>query len=245
MPARLGHAILAILFATVTSVPTSSYHFVDPPPAFTAGNVGPTDYATSIAMGAKGTQPAKFATADGQLEITMAADAIPAGHGATSISVRVTPLAPRHLAAPPDGLRADGNAYQVDMTYEPSGVSVTQLATPGTLQMKIPELAQNLFLSPDARTWTALAAQPVAPANLGLRASFVAPGYYLAATDQPARTTASAKSNTTTIVLVVVAAAVVILLGGYAVTRRRRSETTSTRTGSPTSELRSRRTRRR
>lgn len=219
---RLGHVAAVILFATVTSVPASSYHFVDPPSAFAPGNVGPHDFAVTIAMGAKGTEATKFETPDGQFVVTLARNAIAPAAGALSVAVRVTPLAPRHLATPPDGLRADGNAYRVDMTYQPSGVTVTQFATPGTIQLEIPELGQNLFVSPDARTWTALAAQPIAPTNLSLHATFVAPGYYLAATDQPERTTSSTKSNSTTIVLVIAAAVVALLLGAYAVTRRRR-----------------------
>lgn len=75
--------------------------------------------------------------------------AIAAAPGATSVAVHVTPLTPKRLAPVPDGLRANGNAYRVEMTYEPSGVPVTHFTAPGTLLIEIPELGTALYVSPD------------------------------------------------------------------------------------------------
>jgi hypothetical protein len=206
----------------------TSYRFVDPPAFFAPGNVPPHRLVMSIPLDSAGSAAAGFATSDGQFVVNIGKGAIAAAPGATMVAVRVTPLSPRRLAAVPDGLRPNGNAYRVEMTYEPTGAAVTRLAEPGTMLIEIPELGTALFTSPDATAWTTVAAQPIPPRQLSMSAQFRAPGYYLGATSLPELASPAGRSHRTAIVLGV-ATAVLALLAfaiAYVVARRRRRPST-------------------
>ena len=125
--------------------------------------------------------------------------------------MHVTPLAPRRLAAVPDGLRANGNTYRVEMTYEPRGGAVTRLAQPGTMLIEIPELGDALFTSPARPPWTTVAAQPLPPRELSMSAQFRAPGFYLGATSLPELASPAGRSHRTTIILGVTTAVVALV----------------------------------
>jgi len=204
-------------------VPTS-YRFVDPPPFFASGNVKPQTLSTTIALGPRGTVPAGFATPDGQFVVSLGAGAISRVNGATSVAVHVTPLAPSHLAAVPGGLRANGNAYRVEMTYEPIGASVTRLAKPGTLLMEIPELGNALFVSVGPTAWSSLAARPIPPRELSLSATFASSGDYLAATNLPELAAPPGRSGHGALLLGVGTAVVaVVMFAAVLVVMRRRN----------------------
>jgi hypothetical protein len=239
--ALLGMAIVAVYLAAVALTgatrhddarplydgftPPPTYRFVDPPPFFASGNVAPRDLATSIALGPDGSDAAGFATPDGQFVVSLAPGAIAAAPGATTVAVRVTPLAPRHLAPVPGGLRANGNAYRVDMMYQPSGVNITHFAKAGTLLLEIPEIGKDLFVSADATTWSPQAARAIPPRELSLSTTFAAPGYFLAATGLPALAAQPGRSTNTAVVLGIATAvgAMVVFGAAYIVVRRRRT----------------------
>jgi hypothetical protein len=204
-------------------VPPSSYHFVDPPSFFAAGNVQPQPLSATIELGPGGSKAAGIATPDGQFVIDLAAGAISPSSGDTSVAVHITPLAPSQVPAVPQGLRANGNAYRVDMTYAPSGQPVRAIAVPGTLLVEIPELGNHLFLSSDADTWTAVASQVLPPRQLSLTASFAAPGTYLAATSLPELAAPSSSSHSAIVLGIVVAVlALVLFAAAFFFVRRRR-----------------------
>ena len=202
----------------------ASYRFVDPPPFFATGNVSPHDLSTTIALGADGSAAAGIATPDGQFVIDLGRGAIAPANGATSIAVRITPIAPRHLRPLPQG-RSNGNAYRVDMTYQPTGVSVTRFAKPGTLLIEIPEIGSALFVSADATRWSQLLSQPLPPRRLSVSANFPAPGYYLAATTLPELAPAAGRKHHSRLVfdLVVLGLAAGVLVGAGIVVLRRRA----------------------
>jgi hypothetical protein len=203
-------------------VPPSSYHFVDPPSFFAAGNVQPQPMSATIELGPGGSKAAGIATPDGQFVIDLAAGAIGPSNGDTSVAVHITPLAPSQVPAVPQGLRANGNAYRVDMTFAPSGQPVRAIAVPGTLLVEIPELGNNLFLSSDARTWTPVASQVLPPRQLSLTASFTAPGTYLAATSLPELATPSSSSHGAIALGIGVGVLALVLFGAaFFVVRRR------------------------
>lgn len=208
-------------------VAPTSYRFVDPPSFFAAGNVTPKPMSTSIALGPGGSVATGFATPDGQFVVNLGQGAIAAAPGATSVAVQVTPLAPRHLSPVPGGLRANGNAYRIAMTYQPGGGPVTRFAAPGTMLIEIPELGTALFVSPDATTWSTVAAHPIPPRQLSMSAPFAAPGYYVAATSLPELASQPGRSDHTAVVLGIVTAVVAVLLfaGAYVIVRRRRRTT--------------------
>lgn len=205
-------------------VPPPTYRFVDPPAFFAADNVEPEPLSTTIALRAGGSELAGIATPDGQFVVSLARGAIAAAPGATSVAVHITPLAPSTLSPLPNSLRANGNAYRVDMTYEPTGTTVTRFAKPGTLLLETPELGSTLFVSPDAAEWRELPAQPISPRQLDLRATFAVPGYYVAATNLPELAPQPGRSQNTGVVLGIVVAvgAFVLFLVVYLVVVRKR-----------------------
>jgi hypothetical protein len=207
-------------------VPPPTYRFVDPPPFFAADNVEPEPTSTTIALRVDGSEPAGIATPDGQFVVSLARGAIAPAPGATSIAVRITPVAASTLAPVPNDLRANGNAYRVDMRYEPAGGTVTRFAKPGTLLLELPELGSTLFVSADATTWREQPAQPISPRQLSLSATFAAPGYYVAATNLPVLAPQPGRSQSTGVVLGIVVAigAFVLFLAVYFLVVRKRRD---------------------
>jgi hypothetical protein len=207
-------------------VPPDSYRFVDPPAFFAAGNVKPADRVAHIALDANGSAPAGIATPDGQFVIDLGRGAIAPAPGATSVEVKITPITPQHVAALPDGLRADGNAYRVDMTYQPTGAPVTTFARPGTMLMEIPELGTQLYAMPTAAAgWAPLASRTLPPRQLTVAAQFTQPGTSLVGTRLPELAApARARSHTGLVVGVVTAVVALVLFGvAFVIARRRMS----------------------
>jgi hypothetical protein len=204
--------------------PPPAYSWVDPPAFWASGNVEPKAAASVIALGPGGSAAAGIATPDGQFAIDVGRGAI-ARHGEDrDIAVAITPVDPKHLASVPLHLRANGNAYRVTMTYEPSRTAVAAIAKPGSLLIEIPELGNHLFRSAGGQVWSPLAAQAVPPRELSLSAAFTGPGYYLAATNLPELVGPPGRSAHRAIELGIVAAALAagVLLAGFFVRRRLR-----------------------
>jgi hypothetical protein len=76
----------------------------------------------------------------------------------------MSPLDPTHLGRLPTGHYADGNAYRIELHYEPSSQPVTTLANPGNLVLTVPQASQTLFFSTDGRQWRSVEHQCRAPA---------------------------------------------------------------------------------
>ena len=205
-------------------VPPSSYRFVDPPAFFAAGNVKPHEAVAHVPLDGGGSAPAGVASPDGQFVIDLARGAIAPAPGATGVEVRITPLAARHLAPLPDGLRADGNAYRVEMTYQPTGAPVTSFRKPGTMLMEIPELGRDLFTMPSAE-WVPLASRTVPPRELTVAAQFARPGVYMVGTHLPELAAPSTGRSHAGLIAGVVTAAIALALFGivFLVVRRRMS----------------------
>jgi hypothetical protein len=205
--------------------PPASYRFVDPPPFFTPGNVEPAPTSESIALGTAGSAPAGIATPDGQFVISLGRGALPDARGASTVEVRVTPIAPAKLGPVPDGLRANGNAYRVEMSYQPRGGTVTTLEKPGSLLMEIPEIGDRLFASPDGKQWHATPARVITPRQLTMTSTLRVTGYYLAATSLPEL--AGPSTHSSHVALIVGAATIVVALVlfgiGYLIVRTRRA----------------------
>lgn len=141
-----------------------AYRWVDPQSFFASGNVEPSSVSTTIKLGPAGSAAAGVATPDGQFVVSLGGGAVAPRSGAKRVAVTIAPVAPRTLAPVPDGLRANGNAYRVEMTYEPSGGKVTRLARPGTLVIEIPELGNDLFTSRGGNRWSRSESRAVPPA---------------------------------------------------------------------------------
>jgi hypothetical protein len=204
--------------------PPSSYRWVDPPAFFASGNTKPGPASAVVTIGPSGSNAAGVGTPDGQFVIDIARGAIPRHASDHSVSVEITPVAPQHLAPVPLGLRANGNAYRVSMTYEPSNTAVPAISGPATLLVELPEVGTRLFRSSSGRQWSPLPARAVSSTQLSLSAAFDGPGYYVAATDLPELAGPAGTSSHRSLVLGagVAAVAVLVLLAGSIVQRRRR-----------------------
>jgi hypothetical protein len=202
--------------------PPSSYRWVDPPAFFAAGNEKPGPVTSTVALGPSGSQAAGIATPDGQFVIDLAGGAI-APHGSDRrVDVAVTPIDPKHLPTVPLHLRANGNAYRVAMTYEPSNTPVAALARPGTLLVELPEVGTQLFRSDDSRHWTTVSSRAVSSTQLSLSAAFSAPAVYVGATNLPelAGSTGSAGNHSLALGIGVGVLALLLVVVGAFVARR-------------------------
>jgi hypothetical protein len=234
-----GHHILP-LFEGIG--PPSPYQWVNPPPAFAASNVKPK--AGSIDLALTGPRQPQFsASPDGQCLLSVPAAAFSPHDGDTKITVTVTPLDAATLGPLPRGVAADGNAYQIDLAYQPSKTPLPSLAADGNVVLTAPHQANSMLYSADGRTWTSLPIQPFGdPTMIG--AIFHQPGWYLAGAD-PSKisgTTGPGSGGTasrpgtgagTGVVAIGVVAAAVILGGGALALVRRRQGSVSPPAGPP------------
>jgi hypothetical protein len=208
-------------------VPPTRYQYVEPPAFFAAGNTKPQPVTVRVPLSARGSDAAGVATPDGQFVIDLAAGAIAPHAGATSVAIHVTPLAPGSRSALPNGLRANGNAYRVEMNYEPVGGAVNAVAKPGTLLIEVPELGAGVFVSTAANVWTNAGARTVGPQERAYSAQFANNATYLAGTNLPELAAATSSSDSHTALIAGIAIGVVVLVvGAWLLLRRRRGAAT-------------------
>ncbi|MEA2717545.1 MAG: hypothetical protein QOI99_1862, partial [Actinomycetota bacterium] len=89
----------------------------------------------------------------------------------------LTPLDAGTLAPLP-GLFADGNAYRVQVAYDPSGRPLAALAQPANALVVVPQPAEAIWFSADGRSWRRLETVPVSTTSSAVVT--VDMGYYLA-----------------------------------------------------------------
>ena len=133
-----------------------------------------------------------------------------------------TPLDPKKLAKPPGGMRPNGNAYRVEMAYQPSGAPLAATTTSGNVVMVVPDEAEKMLFSVDGKSWAELPTQKLGdPTTVG--SAFNKPGYYLVghAAGVPNPNKDDSKKRMLGIVMVVVSVA--LLLGYVLPTVLRRS----------------------
>jgi hypothetical protein len=197
------------------------YKWVNPPASLSAGNQVPQPSTTDAPLDAAGSKAIGITTEDGQLVLNLPAGAV-AAHGAdTLVRVALTPLDPAKLATVPAGLTADGNAYQVQLAYQPSGAPAT-IAVAGNIILTVPTAGTSILQSADASSWQPLATQPVGgPTVIG--GQFTGPGYFLgAAVKHKAATPKSSSVPTVLLAAITAALALTIFLLPYGWRRLRR-----------------------
>ncbi len=203
--------------------PAPKYRWVEPPPPFSAGNRAPDGATASVALDAAGSRPLGLATDDAQAVISLGAGAI-APHGSDrKVRIEITPQSGAELRLP-DHLRANGNAYRVTMTYEPSGTPVRRLRRPGTLSLAIPELDRTLFRFQHSHR-TALTSRGVTPAWTTIVTQLPGSGTYLSSTDLPLPPGPGTTTSDHTVLVVVGVGVIAVGLVALAalVARRRRA----------------------
>src|SRR5205814_512300 len=132
---------------------SSPYMWVNPPPQFAAGNIKPHVNSQEVPLQANGSPRIGLNSGDGQFNLNLVEGSIAARAGDAKASVTFTPLDPATLGPVPSGMRADGNAYHVEMKYLPSATDVTTLAKAGNAGITLPEPSIALLYSPDGRLW--------------------------------------------------------------------------------------------
>jgi hypothetical protein len=163
--------------------PVPPYRWVDPPPEFAEANVPPEPVEVSIELSDQGTRAASFGTPDAQALVTLPAGAVPPAAGEAAALVSVGPVDPDEVGPPPSDLRFDGNAYRIEITYQPSG-EPARLREPLTLVLRYPVHATVLVRRTGER-WTPLVTNQVR-STLQLWVGTSQTGVFVAATPRDA-----------------------------------------------------------
>ena len=239
-PLRLGAALAALYAAVVVVTGLTTDHAVRPlfdaaggaipykwvkAPWYVAStNIKPRPSHQDIAF-ENGVSPlAQINSEDAQVILNFPQGALPPREGEVAVRASFTPLDPKKkLAKPPGGMRPNGNAYRIELTYQPSGTPVAGLTTSGNVVMVTPDEAEALLFSPDGKSWSDLPTHQLGdPTTVG--SAFNTPGYYLVGTTLPEFTNPNQGSGTKrTVGIVMVVVAVALLLGYVLPTILRRS----------------------
>jgi hypothetical protein len=236
-PLGIGVVLLVVYAAAVTGTlpfghhvrplfegigPPPAYRWVKPPAAFAADNIPPKPSDTDIPMGPNGSQQAGAQSEDNQLVLNLAPNAAPPHPPDTSIRVHIEPLDPATLGSLPPEALPNGNAYQVALTYQPSGAPVTTITAPGNILLTVPLPARGLWYSPDSKSWTRIGQQSVANQPI-VGGPFNAPGWYMAGTHPPTPSTGGGGGGGTSGTLIVAAlvGVLALALGLFPIVRKR------------------------
>jgi hypothetical protein len=157
--------------------PPLPYRWVRPPANLPEPNQPPSSGTGEIPLTPAGSQSASILTDDGQAALILRFGAIAPRAGASSVTVKITPLDPRSIAPPPDTLVFDGNAYRMEATYN-TGEPVT-LVKPVTPVLRYPKHA-TVLLRYSGSGWVALETHVVA-GSLQMFGPTDAPGIFVAA----------------------------------------------------------------
>jgi hypothetical protein len=161
--------------------PNRPYQWVNPPKAFAVGNVKPHANDAQVVLGPNGSELSGAGSTDTQIVLNLPEAAIPPQPPDDHVTATFTPLDPATLGPAPSGLRANGNAYRVELSYEPSGQPIDVLAKPGNVVLTVPEPSQGLLYSPDGKSWQKLESQDLGGVGT-VGATFDKAGYYAGAT---------------------------------------------------------------
>jgi hypothetical protein len=100
--------------------PPAPYQWVSPPPEVAVNNQPPLPGVGEVSL--EGTAQNFFATTeDGQASLSGISDSFARQPRQKAVRVNLTPLDPQTLGPPPRGLLFDGNAYEIEAAYVPSG----------------------------------------------------------------------------------------------------------------------------
>jgi len=219
-----GHPVRPLLDGAGVTAP---YKWVKPPWYVGNTNVKPEAGHTDIPFD-NGTSPLIGVNSpDSQMILNLPRGALPPHGGDTSVRAAFTPLDPKKLARPPSGMRADGNAYRVEMTYQPSGAPVPTTAQSGNVIMVVPDEAEKMLFSLDGKSWDELPTHMLGdPTTVG--SAFNRAGYYLVGTTLPEFKNPNQSNGTKRVAgIVLVVVALALLLGYIVPTLLRRSRAAS------------------
>ena len=192
---------------------STPYKWVKPPWYVGAANIEPKASSSDITF-ENGVSPLIGVTSDdAQMILNLPQGALPSKEGATGVRASFTPFDPKKLAKLPEPLRPNGNAYRVEMAYEPSGEPVRQTTTSGNVILVVPDEAEEILYSVDGKSWDELPTHRLGdPTTVG--SAFNKPGFYLVGTALPEFPNPNKGSGTKkTVGTVMIVVAVALLLG--------------------------------
>jgi hypothetical protein len=173
--------------------PPPPYRWVNPPPDLATRNTLPSPGAGTTPIGPKDSPAYNLYTDDGQASIIFPPDGMVLVPGQTSLKVSIKPLDPAKVASPPPSLDYDGNAYDIEGTYQPSGqpiqipnvvCSLTNANACATVVLRYAFNATKLYRL-EGQTWTEVPSQSAGSAlqiygNTNKLGIFVAAGPHVA-----------------------------------------------------------------
>jgi hypothetical protein len=218
-----GHRLRPLFEGISSPVP---YQWVKPPAQFAANNIKAAGGTSDIVFASGKSKAGVAASVDQQFIADVSAGAFAVHGDDTKVHATVTPLDPASVAAPANGVHADGNVYRLVFAYEPSGAPVAKLAVPGDVVMSSPFPTAALLYSADGTSWQQIPSQQVGGVST-VGGTFDRPGYYVAGSKGTAAVTtaggASGGSSGTIVIAVVVGLVAVALgAGGWWLAKRRR-----------------------
>jgi hypothetical protein len=111
--------------------PPPLYRWVNPPAPLRGENLPPDGLAQALPLAAGATPAQDVATEDGQVLLALPDAAFAPEPGQAWVSITVRPVDPTRAPRTPPGTVVQGNAYRIDLTYEPSGSPATATAAFG------------------------------------------------------------------------------------------------------------------
>jgi hypothetical protein len=201
-----------------------TYRWIKPPEEFAQGNLAPEAAQARVAFDGGTSRAVLAETFDGQAMASVPAGAVPPHQSDTAALVDVTPLDPSTLGPLPPGLRPEGNAYRVSVTYVPSDAALQALSSPGVAGVTSREVSDTLLFSTDGRTWRPAEGKPVAGGR-GFTGALTETGYFMAAGRGEPRPLVTSKGGVP-VALLLVGAAVPLVLAYLFLSRRRQGEAT-------------------
>ncbi len=199
-------------------VPPTPYAWVNPPPERAGDNIPPKPAERQLTLGADGAPASNVSTDDAQAIVGLDKGSVPAQPPDTSALVRLVPVDAGTLGPLPPGLRAVSNAYQVVITYQPSGTSLTRLPANGTIALTAAETADRLLFSAEGRTWQETVFRPYGQDN-GLFTELEMTGWFVAASSGAGHNAGGAGGSSGLRTLLIVLAGVAPIGGAVLVLR--------------------------
>jgi hypothetical protein len=233
-----GHPVRPLFDGAGTTTP---YKWVKPPWYVGSTNIKPVPGHTDIAFDNGASPLTGVNSPDAQIILNLPRGALPT-HGAdTAVRAAFTPLDPKKLGETPNGTRPDGNAYRVDMTYQPSGAPVPTATQSGNVIMVVPDEADKMLFSVDGKSWDELPSHMLGDPNT-VGSAFNKAGYYLVDTTLPEFQNPNKGSRTKRVAGIGLVVVAVALLLGYvlpsAFKRSRAAQAPPVRRGGPSTARR-------
>lgn len=201
--------------------PPPPYRWVEPPPEVAADNQLPTSAQREAPLGPEGSPFLNVTPEDGQAVVVLGAGALLPNPPETGVRVAVTPHDADTLGDLPDGLIAASNAYELVVTYQPSGAALTTVrpSDASSISLTGAGLSDVMLFSPGGDAWTRMDDPEPLLGGHGLEVPLETTGYFLVASIDR-----STGGGTSPAVYVLLLGLPVVLVVGLVAAKKRKDE---------------------